>query len=438
MGKASERTCGGRGKSGGAPGVLFYIVEYEGATFGVSAKYGLGQSVGAEGSYVSPLAIVVSRTEVARWETDNVLPETSTTAMPNLRFVPYLVLVASLVVAACRTTAVKSTGTTAPTRPASRSVRVAPPDSSFISYFSGDTTDAQTSPAGGALLAGGGTDSEAGMRWLLAQGGSPAAGAYGDVVVLRASGSDGYNDYLLKFGANSVTSIVIRSVDGANNAFVRRAIARAEVVFLAGGDQSRYERFWRGTALQQAVNARVAEGYPLGGTSAGLAVLGEFGYSALNESAQSKVVLKDPFDSTVTFERSLFTVPHLTNLITDSHFAVRDRMGRLLAFLGRLELLYGAQAPRAIAVDEKSAVAVSASGRATVFGGGKGAYLLSTSGVTTRTVARATPLTYAPVAVLHVPVGGQFDLATWTTSDAVAYTLSVIEGVVTSSNGAIY
>jgi hypothetical protein len=32
----------------------------------------------------------------------------------------------------------------------------------------------------------------------------------------------------------------------------------------------------RGTALQTAVNARVAQGYPIGGTSAGLAVLGQY------------------------------------------------------------------------------------------------------------------------------------------------------------------
>lgn len=165
-------------------------------------------------------------------------------------------------------------------------------DSTFTSYFSGDTTDALTTPVGGGLL--------------------------------------------------------------------------------AGGEQSRCERFWRGTALQRAVNMRVAQGYPIGGTSAGLAMLGELGYSARNESAQSKVVLQDPFDESVTFERSLFTVPHLTNLITDSHFVARDRMGRLLAFLGRLERQYGAKAPRAIAVDETSAVAVTVSGRETVLLAGRG------------------------------------------------------------------
>lgn len=360
--------------------------------------------------------------------------------MTPIRFVPPLLALLALAPVGCThgAGAVRAGGAAATPTAASRTVVSTPPDSSYTSYFSGSATDVTTSPSGGALLAGGGTDSKDGMRWLLRQGGARTPGGYGDVVVLRASGSDGYNDYLLALGANSVTSIVIRSVDGANSDVVRTAIGKAEVVFLAGGDQSRYERFWRGTALQRAVNARTAQGYPIGGTSAGLAVLGEFGYSALNESAQSVTVLQDPFDESVTFERSLFSVPHLENVITDSHFVVRDRMGRFLAFLGRLELSYGANAPRGIAVDEKSAVAVSADGSATIYGAGKGAYFISTDRVTTRTVEPSTPLTYGPVTVLHVPVGKRFDLARWTTSDADPYTLSVVKGVVTSSNAAIY
>ena len=355
--------------------------------------------------------------------------------MPRIRLDLALLSMAAVLAVA----PVACIGSAAATRRAGSGVSLpASDDSGFTTYFSGDTTDAVTTPAGGALLAGGGTDSDVGMRWLLAQGGTRAPRGYGDVVILRASGSDGYNDYLAQLGANSVTSIVIRSAAGANSTFVRHAIARAEVVFLAGGDQSNYERLWRGTALQTAVNARIAQGYPVGGTSAGLAVLGEFGYSALNESAMSATVLQDPFDASVTFERALFTVPHLTNVITDSHFVARDRMGRLLGFLARLETLYGASAPRAVAVDETSAVGMDAKGSATVFGRGEGAYFLSTRGVTTRTVAPATPLTYAPVTVLHVGVGKRFDLASWTTRDAVPYTLSASAGVVSSSTGAIY
>jgi cyanophycinase len=315
-----------------------------------------------------------------------------------------------------------------------------PVDPGYTSYFSGSTTDAVTTPLGGALLAGGGVDSDAGMRWLLAQGGARASNAFGDVVVLRTSGSNGYNKYLIRFGANSVNSIVITSVAGANSAYVRDAIAKAEVIFFAGGDQSTYELLWRGTGLQSAVNARIAQGYPVGGTSAGLAVMSEYVYSALNVSATSSTVLLNPFDPSITFSRLLFTIPRLGNLITDSHFVVRDRMGRLLTFLARLEQDYRATAPRGVGVDEQSAVGMSAAGTATVFGAGNGAYFLSTGGVTTRTVSSGTPLTYKPVTVVRVPVGGAFNFATWTAGAGAGapYMLSATSGVVTSSTGAVY
>jgi cyanophycinase len=311
-------------------------------------------------------------------------------------------------------------------------------DPGYVVYQSGSDIDAQTQPVGGAYLAGGGTDSEEGMVWLMAQGGAQSPGLYGDVVVLRTSGSNGYNKWLMGLGANSVTSIVITSVAGANSDFVKNTIEKAEVVFLAGGDQSTYVNLWRGTALQTAVNARVAQGYPIGGTSAGLAVLGQYVYAALNASAQSSVVLLNPYDSSVTLQTALFNVPVLANVLTDSHFMTRDRMGRLLVFLARLQEDRMAPGPRAIAIDEASGVGVSANGETTTFGTGSGAYYLSVTRHPTRVCAENTPLTYTPVSTVHVTNGGNFTLGTWTSTSSSSYTLSVLNGVVSSSTGSIY
>lgn len=310
--------------------------------------------------------------------------------------------------------------------------------SGLTTFVSGSAVDVQTRPLGGVLLAGGGTDSRDGMRWLLAQGGVGAHGAFGDIVVLRASGADGYHNMLMALGANSVTSFVITSVDAANQDVVRRAISKAEVVFIAGGDQSRYVRNWTGTALQNAVNARVAEGYPIGGTSAGLAVLSSFVYAAFNVSSTSAKVLASPYDSSVTITAALFRVPLLANLITDSHFVVRDRMGRLVTFLARLQQDGQAVAPRGIGIDEKSAVGVATSGTATVFGAGNGAYLLGVTSQATRICAANTPLTLTPVTTVRVPVGQQFNVPSWTSSSSQAYSISAKSGVLTSSSGSAY
>jgi len=346
-------------------------------------------------------------------------------------------LVLLVALAACRAA---SDSPTAPnvTAPIGGAAFAKPVDPGYKVYQDGNTIDAQTQPSGGAYLAGGGTDVDAGMVWLMGQGGTRSAGQYGDVVVLRTSGSNGYNKYLVRLGANSVTSIVITSVAGANSDVVTNAIAKAEVVFIAGGDQSTYVNLWRGTALQTAVNARVAQGYPIGGTSAGLAVLGQYVYAALNASAQSDIVLQNPFDSSVTLQSALFNVPLLANVLTDSHFQTRDRMGRLLVFLARLQEDGMASAPRAIAVDEGSGVGVSADGATTTFGTGVGAYYLSVAKNAKRVCEPNTPLTYSLVSTVHVTNGGDFTLGSWTSTSSSPYALSVSNGVVSSSTGSIY
>ena len=357
--------------------------------------------------------------------------------MPTRRH--YLIAVA-LLAAAC---AGLSDASTAPLTDdlGDRATALAKVDLGYTTYVSGSTADVQTAPAGGVLLAGGGTDSDAGMSWLLARGGTRSPLKYGDVVVLRTAGKDDYNKYLIRLGANSVTSIVISSMAGANSATVANAIAKAEVIFIAGGDQSDYVNLWTGTALQTAVNARVAAGYPIGGTSAGLAVLSPFVYAALHASSVSSTVMANPYDASVTLTTALFNVPALSNVLADSHFAVRDRMGRLVTFLARLQQDGRATAPRGIGVDETSALAVSSNGTATVYGAGAGAFFLSAASTVTRICVNsvpATPLTMTPITAVHVPVGKTFNLATWSTTAAVPYTLSVTQGGLTSSTGSIY
>ena len=148
--------------------------------------------------------------------------------------------------------------------------------------------------------------------------------------------------------------------------------------------------------------------------------------------------MANPYDSSVTLSSALFRVPLLPNIVSDTHFKARDRMGRLLTFLARLQQDGIASAPRAIAVDERAGVGVTKGGVATVYGRGSGAYFLSVSPGVTRTCAESTPLTYTPVATQHVPVGQTFDLASWTGPGIVPYTLSVTHGVLTSSSGSIY
>lgn len=57
-------------------------------------------------------------------------------------------------------------------------------------------------------------------------------------------------------------------------------IMKAEAIWIAVGDQSDRTDQWKGTAVQAAINARIAAGVPVGGTGAGLNVLCQFVYLA--------------------------------------------------------------------------------------------------------------------------------------------------------------
>lgn len=307
----------------------------------------------------------------------------------------------------------------------------------YVRYFAGNPTDVVATMTGGTLLSGGGVDDYDAMRWLMTRGGGKV-----DVVVLDAWGKDIYTQpFMDTWGADSVETFVFSSREAASDPTVLAAIDRAEVIWLDGGDQSKYVAYWRGTELAKHVDARVTAGAAFGGMSAGLAIQGGWIYSAENGSATSSAVLADPYDKDVTFSTRVFNLPWMTNTITDTHFKVRDRMGRLLGFLGRLEKEpeITATAPKAIAVDEDTSLGVDPkSGDVRIFGTGGGAWFVRTDAATVRTVAPKTPLSYGPVAVQHMDAGDSFNLSRWSGRGTDAFTLSATTGVLVSSTGVNY
>ena len=303
-------------------------------------------------------------------------------------------------------------------------------------YFRlGNKDDAQTKPTAGIAMMGGGSDLDEAFRWLCSKGNG------GDFLILRARGDDDYNSYVNGLcKANSVATLIIPNREAAEDPAVAEIIRKAEVVFIAGGDQANYIRGWKGTPVESAINEDIAAGKPIGGTSAGLAVEGEFVYGAMGDKPDDKDlasadVLGNPYFERVTIERDFLKVPHLENLITDSHFAKRDRMGRTLGFLARIMKDGWSSSPREVAIDEKSAVLVEADGSATVVGTGKGAYFLRPTRAP-ETCENRVPLTFREIDAYRVKAGGHFDLKSWTGQGGSAYSLSVVHGKIESSQTA--
>ena len=296
----------------------------------------------------------------------------------------------------------------------------------------GSGQDISTKAGPGYALMGGGSDQDEAFRFLCEKSGG------GDFLILRAAGGDDYNAYVNALcRINSVATLIVPSREAANDPKVAEIIQHAEALFIAGGDQARYINWWQDTRLQDALNAHIAAGKPIGGTSAGLAVLGEYVYSAQGDAPDdpdltSVQALANPYFDRVTVRRNFLQIGLLRNTLTDTHFVKRDRLGRSLVFLARIVQDGWSDNPREIAIDEKSAVLVDGTGNSQIIGQGKGAYFVQVQRKEL-TCRKGIPLTFHNIAVFHVSPKEHFNIASWRGSGGHSYSLSVDAGIITST-----
>ncbi|MBC8040588.1 MAG: cyanophycinase [Opitutaceae bacterium] len=286
-----------------------------------------------------------------------------------------------------------------------------PDDKSNYNYYpTGDTTT-DFSPAkteGALLLAGGGGDVESAFTWFVQKAGG------GRIVILRASGSDGYNDFLFSKigGVKSVESVVFKNAAAARDPRVLALIARADGIFMAGGDQAKYIEYWKDSPVGTALAAHIAAGKPIGGTSAGLAVLGQFYFSAAKDTVTSDVALKNPFDERVTLGRDFLSAPALAGVITDTHFMERKRLGRLITFLARLQASEKPKRLLGLGIDEATALCVEADGSARVHTSRKGLAWLVQPTKPASPLTAGQPLAIEGVAVIGLGPDSRLNLLT--------------------------
>jgi beta-aspartyl-peptidase (threonine type) len=234
----------------------------------------------------------------------------------------------------------------------------------YAQYLLGDPkapTPGKIEP--GLLLMGGGDRNHDALRWFLKKAGN------GHLVVLRASqaGEVGEEFYKEVGGIASVQTFVFSNREASYDRALIKALAHADGIFIAGGDQSRYVRYWRDTPVAAALDAHVKAGKPLGGTSAGLAMLGEYLYGAMDGGSQtSPRALADPLGSENTIETGFLHLAALKGVVTDTHFSERNRLGRLITFVAKAETMAGHRLI-GLGVDESAAVAVEGDGTARVY-----------------------------------------------------------------------
>lgn len=262
------------------------------------------------------------------------------------------------------------------------------------------------------FLGGGSTDQDDGMRRFVS-----AAGG-GNLTVIRASGSTGYNDYLFGLSdAASVETFLLDRRELAEHPQTNALIGQSEALFVAGGDQWSYTRFWNGTHLSATLDTLIhRRRIPFGGTSAGAMIWGGRYFDASAGSVVSAEALANPFHPLVTLRPALFRTPAiLEDRIIDTHFSERGRQGRLMVFLAR-SLRDGGMF-RGIAIDERTALVIDAAGIGTVYGAGFVWMYLpfgDAGGITPESMVADTPFTWyrngRAVLVWKLGNGDRFDL----------------------------
>jgi beta-aspartyl-peptidase (threonine type) len=274
-------------------------------------------------------------------------------------------------------------------------------------YQIGDLQGPRTGTTEPALmLMGGGNWPHKAFAWFAAKGG------HGHFVILRASGAEEMQQELYSEvgGVASVQTLVFQSREAASDPAVLDIVRRADGIFIAGGDQANYVRFWKGTPLNELLNRHVADGKPIGGTSAGLAILGEYAYGAMDGgSIESKDALRDPLGEAMTLVGDFMHLPNMQHVITDTHFNIRDRLGRLIAFVANLRHA-GKADMIGLGVDQDAALCVDGGGIGRLFTINNGfAWLVQPQGAPDR-IERGKPLEYRGTRIIGIGTQSRIEM----------------------------
>lgn len=212
-------------------------------------------------------------------------------------------------------------------------------------------------PQGSVLLVGGGEEnyydwSDIPYGWFVQKADS------GKIINIDVStASSWYPAYFNWLGASSIShEFQISTRSAANDSATYTELISARGIFIEGGDQWQYVSTWKGTLVEDAIHYVFSQGGAIGGTSAGLAILGEIVFDAKFGSAYPDQVAYNPYHNRVSFTDDFLHI--LPNVFTDSHFHTRARLGRLVPMLARRIQDYSNNDIIGIGIDENTAFCV--------------------------------------------------------------------------------
>ena len=337
------------------------------------------------------------------------------------------------------------------------------PDPIYIQYRVSDGIDSVVNYVGvghGFYRRGGAPDAvHSGQRMYLL-GGNAAIEEFGDatrrfftegsngkdiVLISQAPENSSTADYVYDATggtARSVTLLNLLTREAANDPRVAKIIDGADAIWLGGGGQSTYFATWQGTLAGAALTRASLGAVAIGGGSAGLAVLGAMAYVDLPwDGIKSRFATLEPLSPRVNMVgqgggglpfvglSNTINSP-LFNIVTDTHFVERDRMGRLIALTGRA----AGRPTSGLGVDSDTAILVEPQANDwtwTVFGRGDAYFISPNASVATETYDARGRLNYSLVNVVRLDNGSSQRLSAIRRATPT-YQISVSHGTVFS------
>ena len=156
------------------------------------------------------------------------------------------------------------------------------------------------------------------------------------------------------------------------------------------------------------------------------------------QGVTSTEALANPYNKYITLGENFVNLSILQGLPDDPHFVTRDRTGRDLAFLCRVDNNGWSSAPRDITLDEQTALLLDGKGNGTVVGVST-VYFLQAPG-RPQVCQYGAPLTYQNISVYRITTGGTFNVVSWSGTGGTTYSVSANAGVLSSTQpgGGIY
>ncbi|WP_035647086.1 cyanophycinase [Flavobacterium sp. ASV13] len=207
-------------------------------------------------------------------------------------------------------------------------------------------------PKGKLFIIGGGDRSDALMKQVLAVA---ELGKKDYIVVLPMSSEEPDSSFIffktqmVKLTENPIVMLNFTAAT-AQNKKLTDSVQKAKLIFISGGDQSRFMSVVHNTPIKTAIQKAYENGSTISGTSAGAAVMSEkmiTGNQKL-EKEYSGTFDNIRYDNLETSEG----LGLLKTAVIDQHFLKRNRYNRLLSALVEFPELTG------IGIDEATAIIV--------------------------------------------------------------------------------